>query len=170
MPSFAPLRENGPVLPASRPVSISIPRINVDSSLLHLGLNGDGTVQVPPLDDPNSKAGWYTGSPTPGAEGPAVILGHVDSARYGPGVFYSLGALTPGDTVDVARADRSTARFRVDAVRRYTKDAFPTQEVYRNIDHAGLRLITCGGTFDAARGSYESSIIVFASLVSSRRG
>ncbi len=36
----------------------------------------------------------------------------------------------------------------------------------RNLDHAGLRLITCGGVFNAAQRSYESNIVVFASLVS----
>jgi sortase (surface protein transpeptidase) len=150
-------------------VSLTIPALGVSSPLPALGLNADGTVQVPSLDDPNSKAGWYRGSPTPGAIGPAIVLGHIDSKKYGPGVFYRIGSLTPGQEVDVTRQDGTVAVFKIDGVRSYPKDQFPTKDVYGNIDHAGLRLITCGGTFDPAKGSYESNIVVYASLASSHR-
>ena len=53
-----------------------------------LGLNSDGTVQVPPLGNHNL-AGWYDGSVTPGQDGSAVILGHVDNYA-GPSVFYGV--------------------------------------------------------------------------------
>ncbi len=165
-PSFANAAK-GPVLLPSTPVSLSIPAIGAKSALLTLGLNPDGTVQVPDLNDPQSKAGWYKNSPTPGSVGPAIILGHIDSKKYGPGVFYELGNLKPGDEVDVTRQDGSVAVFKIDGVKSYPKNAFPTLAVYGNIDHAGLRLITCGGTFDPSIGSYESNIVAFASLVSS---
>jgi hypothetical protein len=154
-----------PTLPASVPVSLSVPAIGVDSALVELGRNPDGTVQVPSLDDPDAKPGWYRDSPAPGAPGPAIILGHVDSRRYGPGVFYHLKDLQAGDRIDVTRADATVARFAVDSVREVAKSDFPTLEVYGNLDHAGLRLITCGGEFDPDAASYESNIIVFASLV-----
>jgi len=157
----------GLILPASPPVSLSIPAIDVSSPLLALGLNGDGSVQVPSLDDPDSKAGWYRNSPAPGSLGPALILGHIDSKKYGPGVFYELGNLKPGQEIDVARQDGQVAVFRVDGVRSYPKAQFPTFEVYGNIDHAGLRLITCGGVFDPGKRSYENNIVVYASLASS---
>lgn len=160
----------GPVMPRSVPVSIRIPAIGVDSSLLQLGLNADGSVQVPPLDAVPSRAGWYRYSPTPGQVGPAVILGHVDSAAHGPAIFYRLGALRPGDRVVIRRADGSTAIFRVDRAVRYPKTNFPTDEVYGNIDHAGLRLITCGGSFDFSSRQYRDDIVVYASLASSVPG
>jgi sortase (surface protein transpeptidase) len=134
--------------------------------LLQLGLNPDRTVQVPPLSA-DSRAGWYRYSPTPGQLGPSVLLGHVDSAEYGPGVFFKLGALRPGDSVAVDRADHSEAVFRVDRVVSYPKDHFPTLEVYGNTDHAALRLITCGGKFDLSTHNYESNIVAYASLISS---
>ena len=168
VPSFTS-SVKGPVLQASPPVSIAIPAIKVTSKLLDLGLNSDGTVQVPSLDDPDSKAGWYQNSPEPGSVGPAIILGHIDSKKYGPGVFYELGNLKPGDEVDITRQDGSVAVFRIDGVRSYPKNDFPTKDVYGNIDHAGLRLITCGGTFDPSIGSYESNIVAYGSLVSSRQ-
>jgi hypothetical protein len=151
-------------LAPSAPVSLEIPAIEVHSSLLRLRLNPDGTVEVPPLDSPD--AGWYENSPTPGERGPAVILGHVDSARTGPGVFFDLRAVLPGDGITVGRADGTSASFRVDRVAEYPKTAFPTAAVYGDIDHAGLRLITCGGAFDRSARSYEDNIVVYASAVS----
>jgi len=152
------------VLAASAPSAITIPSIGVQSTLVQLGLNPDKSIEVPSLDDPDSKAGWYKYSPTPGQIGPTVILGHVDSAKYGPGVFFKLGALQPGATVEVTLTDRIVAVFTVDKVVAYPKSAFPSTAVYGNIDHPGLRLITCGGTFDPAAGSYESNTVAYATL------
>ena len=153
-------------LPAAEPIHLDVPAIRVSSDLLQLGQNPDGTVEVPPLAR-DSQAGWYRNSPTPGELGPAVLLGHVDSAEYGPGVFFELGALTPGDTIAVTRADHTTATFTVTRVASFPKDQFPTLEVYGNTDDAELRLITCGGAFDSAARSYLSNIVVYASLASS---
>ncbi|MDT4893853.1 MAG: hypothetical protein QOE97_2888 [Pseudonocardiales bacterium] len=157
---------HGPVLAASPPVRLDIPAIDVSSAIEPLELNADRTVQVPPLGR-DSFAGWYKYSPAPGQLGPSVILGHIDSARYGPGVFFRLGALRQRDVVTISRADRTTAVFRVDRVVEYPKNRFPTPEVYGNTDHAALRLITCGGRFNLTTHSYEDNIVVYASLVSS---
>ncbi|TQN43935.1 sortase family protein [Blastococcus colisei] len=151
----------------AEPVSVSVPSIGVTSELLRLDLNDDGTVEVPPLG-PNDQAGWYQRGPAPGAVGPAVILGHVDSAEHGPGVFFELGALQPGAEVTVARADGSVAVFAVDRVETHPKDDFPTLEVYGNTENPQLRLITCGGDFDSAVRSYEDNVIAFATLVDVR--
>ncbi|MDX6202683.1 MAG: hypothetical protein QOJ83_2183, partial [Frankiales bacterium] len=115
------------------PVRVRIPAIGVDSSLMKLGLTADGALQVPPSGFP---AGWYTGSPTPGEMGPAVIVGHVDWGGS-LGVFGHLARLQPGDQVTVLRTDGSSAVFRVSLVEHFAKNAFPTQLVYGDIDHAG---------------------------------
>jgi hypothetical protein len=150
--------------PVPPPVSVAIPSIGVRSDLLSLGLDAAGAVEVPPLaaDD---QAGWYEDGPAPGAVGPAVVLGHVDSAEFGPGVFFDLGALRRGDEVTVTRADRTVAVFAVDRVEQHPKDDFPTIAVYGNTDDAQLRLITCGGEFDRGRRSYEDNVVVFARQV-----
>jgi sortase (surface protein transpeptidase) len=153
--------------PVAAPVSISVPAIDVASDLLTLDLNGDGTVEVPPLG-PDDRAGWYERGPAPGAVGPAVILGHVDSAEWGPGIFFDLGALEPGDEVEVARADGSVAVFAVDRVETHPKDDFPTIDVYGNTDDPQLRLITCGGAFDSGARSYEDNVIAYATLATVR--
>jgi hypothetical protein len=87
-----------------------------------------------------------------------------------PGVFYSLRDLAPGADIDVEREDGGVARFRVGSVQQFPKDAFPTEAVYADLDHAGLRLITCGGSFDRAARSYRDNIVVFADLVGSDQG
>jgi len=158
----------GPVLASSTPVAIDIPAIEVHSELQRVGMTADRRVEVPAPGPLYDVAAWYEHSATPGALGPAVILGHVDSATSGPSVFFELGELQRGDEVTVTRADGTVAAFRVDEVRRYPKTEFPTQLVYGATDHAALRLITCGGVFDEAAGSYRDNVIVFASLVGSR--
>ena len=158
---------HGPSLRRSLPVSVDIPAIGVKSKLLHLGLNSDGAIQVPPVETSANLAAWYKYSATPGQIGASVIEGHVDS-RQGPAVFFRLGALRPGDTIDVTLADGITAIFRVTGVREYTKSSFPAKKVYGPARYAALRLITCGGAFDYVTGHYLSSTVVFASLISSR--
>ncbi len=155
-------------LSRSVPVSVDIPAIGVHSRLLHLGLNADGTIQVPSLYTSADEAAWYKYSATPGQIGASVIEGHVDSYK-GPAVFFRLGALQPGDTIDVTLADGVTAIFRVTGVREYLKSAFPAKSIYGPTGFAALRLITCGGAFDWATGHYLSSTVVFASLASSRQ-
>ena len=157
----------GPSLQRSLPVSIDIPAIDADSKLLYLGVNSDGTLQVPSLYSRTSEAAWYKYSATPGQIGASVIEGHVDTYQ-GPAVFFRLGGLRPGDSVDVTLADGITAVFRVTGVRQYPKSNFPARIIYGATEHAALRLITCGGAFDFATGHYRSSTVVFASLTSSR--
>ncbi|MFI7292040.1 class F sortase [Streptomyces anulatus] len=151
-------------LPSSRPVGITIPSLKVNSTLEDLGLGENRAMDTP--RDPD-KAGWYTPGPTPGAMGPAVIAGHVtwDGA---PAVFFELAELDPGDRIAVRRADGRTAEFTVDRTAVYPKDAFPTVEVYRNLDHAGLRLITCGGDYSEADSRYADNVVVYATLTGSR--
>ena len=157
----------GPSLARSLPVSVRIPAIGVDSHLLHLGLNRDGTVKVPSIQTSADKAAWYKYSATPGQVGASVIEGHVDST-HGPAVFFRLGALHPGNTIEVTLADGVTAVFRVTGVREYSKSRFPARSIYGTTDFAALRLITCGGAFDYATGHYLSTTVVYASLTSSR--
>ena len=139
---------------------LQIQAIGVDSTLMELGLKADRTLQVPPSGFP---AGWYMGAPTPGELGPAIIVGHVD--WKGPGVFHDLHSLKAGDRVSVTRKDGSKPVFRVTRVQQFPKNQFPTQAVYGNIGNAGIRLITCGGTFNRSTGHYEDNIVVFADLV-----
>jgi len=143
------------------PVRLWIPAIAVSTPLVLLGRLPDGSLEVPKDWD---TAGWYDGGPRPGQPGPAVILGHVDS-KSGPAVFYQLQALRPEDIVRVGLADGRKLAFSVQRVERYPKDKFPTEAVYFPTLNRELRLITCGGEFDYAAGSYRDNIVVYATLV-----
>lgn len=149
--------------PTPRPVRVKIPAIEVDASIVALGLQPDGSIEVPQDWD---LTGWWQDGPEPGEEGPAVILGHVDSTA-GPAVFTGLHALQPGDEVIVDREDGSQVRFAVHAGGLYDKDEFPTDLVYRTpTDVPALRLVTCGGRFDGQTRSYQSNYVVFAEMTS----
>jgi hypothetical protein len=162
-----PATARGPWLRHSSPVSIDIPAIGVHSALLRLGRGPGGTIQVPPVFKRPSEAAWYKYSVTPGQIGTSVIEGHVDNYA-GPAVFFRLGALRPGERVDVTLTDGITAVFRVTGVRQYRKSRFPAKTIYHATGYAALRLITCGGAFNYATRQYLSSTVVFASLTSSR--
>ncbi|MER7829274.1 class F sortase [Streptomyces sp. NPDC095602] len=150
--------QGGETEPAPR--ALSIPSLGITSVLERLGQQKDGTMETP--RDPD-KAGWYVPGPAPGAKGPAVIAGHV-SWNGEPSVFHRLSAVKRGETIRVEREDGTTAEFTVERVGQYPKNRFPTVEVYKNIDHAGLRLITCGGRYDPSKRYYADNVVVFARL------
>ncbi|MER8044109.1 class F sortase [Streptomyces sp. NPDC094032] len=148
-------------LARSTPTMLGVPAITIEAPVVKLGLEPSGGLATPPVDNPRI-VGWYADGPTPGERGTAVVVGHRDT-RTGPAIFLNLNALTPGNTVRVARADGRVAVFTVDRVRTYAKSAFPDKEVYGSTGRPELRLLTCGGTFDRKAG-YESNIVVFAHL------
>ncbi|GHE25446.1 hypothetical protein GCM10018781_76910 [Kitasatospora indigofera] len=152
-------------LPPSVPTGLRIPSIKVTASLLGLGLDAAGHLETPPLSAPG-QAGWYRDGPSPGAPGNAIVAGHADT-RSGPAVFYRLGLLRPGDTVEITRQDRRTAVFSIDAVRTYPRTALPDTTVYGPTERPELRLITCGGKYDKKTG-YSDNVVVFAHLTATR--
>lgn len=146
---------------APNPAVIRIPRLDVEASIIPLGLQEDGSIEVPENPD---QAGWWLGGPEPGELGPAVILGHVDSQEEGPAVFFYLRYLEAGDEIHIDRVDGSTITYVVESTERHEKDEFPTDEVYGPTEQPTLRLVTCGGDFDFDVRTYEDNVIVFASL------
>jgi hypothetical protein len=146
--------------PPSAPVQLTIESIGIDTRLVRLGLDARGALEVP---GDFSRAGWFTGGPVPGEQGPAVIAGHVDS-RSGPAVFYHLRELAVGDIVQVRRADGVQLRFTVQGAHQYPKAAFPKETVFGTVSEPVLRLVTCGGSFDRQRHSYRDNLVIDATL------
>jgi hypothetical protein len=144
---------------AAPPRRVVIPAIGVSARVIPLGLNRDGTLDVPRN---YSEAGWYTDGPEPGETGPAVIVGHVDS-KAAPAVFYKLRELRRGDAIRIARTDGSSVHFTVTRIEQWPKASFPTSRVYGRTRGSVLRLVTCSGDFNAATGHYANNTIVFAS-------
>lgn len=157
------------------PAAVSIPKLGARSDLLVLGLNGDGSLQTPPVETPMA-AGWYAGADInadgdetkPGQRGSAVIAAHVDGVVDGqqgqPGLFFRLHELAPGDEVLVDQAGGGQLRFLVQSVERLPKAEFPGERVYRAADLRRLNLVTCGGVFDRAAGHYVDNLVVFTTL------
>jgi len=158
-----PFRRVSSSVARSRPIRLSIPKIGLSAKLGELGLNKNGSPQVPKSW---SKPGWYRLGPSPGEEGSAVILGHVDSVN-GPAVFYRLAELRPGDKVSVVLADGKTVRFKVIGLRMYLKSNFPSRLVYGPRSYSALQLVTCGGVFDTGAHHYLSNLVVFTELIKS---
>ncbi len=148
-----------------RPIVLYIPAIGVQTRLVRLGITANGRPHVPATAN---VAGWYTSSARPGAIGPSIIAGHVDS-RTTPGVFFLLKYLRRGDMVYVMRANATIAAFRITKVRTYAKSAFPSRAVGSPVPYAAIRLITCGGEFDHVTGHYLSIVIAFGYQVSRRQ-
>ena len=158
-PQGTPARLPQPAtLTAPLPVALRIPAIGVRTRLIRLGITRQGKLQVPTSP---AVAGWYTSSPRPGQIGSSIIAGHIDS-YLGPGVFYRLRELHPGNRIYVRQADGRLAVFRVTGVRQYPKAHFPTAVVFGPVPDAELRLITCGGTFDYATHNYLSNVVVYS--------
>ncbi|MBB3094579.1 hypothetical protein FHR83_002231 [Actinoplanes campanulatus] len=159
-PAGAETLTSGELLPASPPERVAIPALDVSVPVVGLGLRADGAMEVP---TDATTVGWFTGAPAPGSLGPAVLAGHVDY-RGVSGTFAELSTLRPGDEVRITRRDGRTAVFAVTGVATYPKNRFPSGEVYGPIDHAGLRLITCGGDFDRRTGHYVDNVVAYARL------
>ncbi|WP_230396482.1 class F sortase [Streptomyces blattellae] len=152
-------------LPPSPPDRIRIPSLRVNAPLMGLRLTKTGSLDVPPAGEKNL-AGWYEAGTTPGETGTAIVAGHVDNAD-GPAVFYGLGAVKKGSTVEVDRRDGGVAVFTVDAVEVYAAKDFPDKKVYGAANRPELRVITCGGGYSRATG-YQGNVVVFAHLTGSR--
>jgi len=143
------------------PVAVSVPALGLTEELVDLGIAADGTAEVPTDFD---RVGWFTGGGRPGARGPTVLMGHVDSTD-GPAVFYALRDLVAGDVVEVTGADGSTARYAVSGTSQVPKGEFPTAAVFGASATDVLRLITCTGAFDQGARSYTDNLVVTADRV-----
>ncbi|MCP2327171.1 hypothetical protein HDA40_005678 [Hamadaea flava] len=160
-----PDRGPGP-LTRSTPRKIVIPRIGLRAWIEEIGLRPDGAIETPSFERANH-ASWYKLGPSPGEAGAAVVIGHVDS-RKSVAVFYYLTRLRPGEEIEIERADRTTAIFTIEVMQSFPKADFPTDRVYAGGPVPELRLITCGGRYDATSHSYSDNIVVFARLTGVR--
>jgi sortase (surface protein transpeptidase) len=165
-PSAAPLMPKREALPAEGisayprivPTNVIIPAIGVSATVIPEGLDSTGALETPPLSEQNV-TGWWDGGAAPGQDGPAVIVGHVDSAAAGPLVFWNLDKMVAGESIEV---EPGNLWFTVTGTQEVGKTAFPTQAVYGPTAGPTLRLITCGGAFDSATGHYVDNFIVYA--------
>ncbi|MET7581791.1 class F sortase [Streptomyces microflavus] len=167
-PLGAPLPPAREPLDGAAPRSVEVPSVGIDAPVVPRGLDKDGAIDPPPYDLPQT-AGWYGKGTEPGAEGAALIVGHVDTESE-PAVFYGLSAVQPGEKVRVVRDDGSVAEFTVDNVQVVTRERFDAEKAYgpRVDGRAELRLITCGGKYDEKSRSYTANVVVSAYLTGAK--
>lgn len=158
------VRPVGTLLARSEPTRVRIPSLGVTSPIIKLGLQPNRRMEVP---QNGSESGWFTGSPTPGELGPSIVAAHV-TWQGKRGAFFSLGSMKDGQRIEIDRTDGSTGVFEVEGIGQYPKKAFPSEKVYGSVNHAALRLITCGGVYDGDSGHHLDNVVVYAKLVSSK--
>jgi len=144
---------------AAPPVTLTIPSQQVRAVVLPVA-NVGGILQVP--DNP-SQLGWWNASATVGAaRGSVVIDGHVDSAVAGPGALFRLAELRAADRIVLGTATGLTRSYRVTGRRVYRKTSGLPSDIFDQLGAPRLVLISCGGPFDSAAGSYLDNVVVFA--------
>jgi sortase (surface protein transpeptidase) len=149
-----------PILAAGEiPQRLRIGAIGVDAPILPVGVAGE-TTEIPA---DVHEVGWYRFGGRPGGSGSTLLVAHVSSGIQGPGVFFHLRDLAPGDDVRVEMRDGSSSVFRVIARRVYAKEALPDR-LFGRTGPAMLALVTCGGPYSEATGRYEDNIVVYAVL------
>jgi sortase (surface protein transpeptidase) len=149
----------GPIQHVARPHHIAIPTIGVDAEVVAVGLEDDGTMEIPA---DVATIGWFEPGVRPGQRGTAVLAGHVDSRAQGPGAFFALRDLDVDDVVVTTGEDGQPQRWRVVSRTRFAKEQLPIDELFTRHGDPRLVLITCGGSFDATARSYSDNIVVSA--------
>ena len=142
------------------PTRVRVPRIGIDAPVVPVTVRPDGLLAVPA--DVRTVGWWSAGAPAAASSGSVVLAGHVDSARQGPGAFFGIRALEPGDRVILSSADGRTAAYTVAARRQYPKSTLPAGQAFDQDTMPRLVLVTCGGSFDRATRHYSDNVVVYA--------
>lgn len=145
-----------------QPVGLEIQRLGIAAPVVRAGAGVDGAMEVPESID---EVAWYEFGPSPGEQGSAVLAAHVDMAGLGPGVFFDLHALEPGDLVTVSFEDGTESTFEVFEAHRYLKEELDTGRIFARSGEPTLTLVTCGGAFNPSLGRYDSNVVVYAGPV-----
>lgn len=149
-------------LTKSPPQLLVVPKLGVRDQLVTLNTTNGSTMDLPPA----RKAGWFTGSVTPGEPGVSVIAGFIGGSAAKPGVFWGLHKLKVGDKLSVRRQNGTVAEFQVTEIASYPAGKFPTEKVYMTSTEPLLRLVTTGGTLHPK--DPPGNVVVYADLVASR--
>ena len=147
----------------SPPVRVQVPALGVDSVVDPVGVAPDGQMAIP---DDVDRIGWYRFGPAPGANGSAVLAGHVDDRDQGLGALFPLRDAAVGDEIVVTDAEGTTTRWRIVSRELITKQALPLDRLFTRSGPPRLTLITCGGPFLPEYGSYRDNVVVVAEQVS----
>jgi LPXTG-site transpeptidase (sortase) family protein len=143
-----------------KPAIVRVAGIGLEATILPVGVDDNNQFAVPAADT----VGWYEHSSSPGTAGASVLAAHVD---YGgrPGAFFNLAEVLPGDTLEVEMEDGTVIAYMVTGNTIYDKTELPADELFRKEGDSVLQLITCGGTFNPQKHSYNANVVVTAEPV-----
>jgi sortase A len=162
LPSAAPSATPQPSAPpAVQPQQLAIPRLGVQAPIENKGIDSHNQMEAP--DKPFDVA-WYPFTAKPGSGGNAVFAGHKDFAGVGPAVFWKLGQLSPGDTIQVTGADQTQLQYQVTQTWDYTLATIPMASVLAQGNGDQVTLITCAGSYSRAAG-YDHRLVVRAKRI-----
>ncbi len=144
---------------APRPVSVRLESIDLRSRVTPVGVTPEGLMRLP---DQPWVLGWYRFGGTPGARsGSAVLAGHLDSLDYGVGPLVGLRDVEPGDPIEITLANGRHLVYKVTGLHHYDRESLPA-ELFATGGPPVLRIITCGGSYDADSGGYQQNLVVSA--------
>jgi sortase (surface protein transpeptidase) len=142
------------------PTGISIAKLGVQAPVDQVGVYDDGSVEIP---EDIARVGWYRFGAGPGqGAGSTVIVGHRDGFDEGPGAFYSVSSLEPGDIVELQLEDGSTQEYEVVSREAIDRELLPSDDVFNEDGPERLTLISCIGYFDRDNGGYQQNVVVTA--------
>lgn len=144
----------------ARPVRVVMPSTGIAAPVRPVRVARDGQMEIPP----NPRVmGWYRFGASPGERsgGSVVLAGHLDSKLFGLGPLARLRDMRPGDPVEVTLADGTRRTYRVTGLERFDRQALPAF-LFARSGPERLRVITCGGEYDADAGGYRQNLVVTA--------
>ena len=107
-------------------------------------------------------AGWYKDSAKAGEQGNIVLDGHYDTNTGAPGAFWELKDLQIGDKVFLTDALGRKFEYAV-TQKSYIAITDPERaKVFDSTQVKELTLITCGGVWDYASGTYNKRLVIKA--------
>jgi len=124
-----------------------------------VGVEEDGFLGVP---SGWFTAGWYKDSARAGEQGNIVLDGHYDTNTGAPGAFWELKDLQIGDKVLLTDALGRKFEYAV-TQKSYIAITDPERaKVFDSTQAKELTLITCGGVWDYASGTYNKRLVIKA--------
>jgi sortase A len=149
------------IVHVSSPVTLVIPKLNIEADVEHVGMDAKGNMDIPKAD---MNVAWFEPGYKPGEKGNAVLAGHLDTKTGAPAVFWDLDKLDPGDSLLVTTADGEELKYIVTQKKIYPAESFPLQEVFGPSNTSRLNLITCEGTYSKTNRNYSHRTVVYSIL------
>jgi len=144
--------------PVGEPVQLTIPKLNINTNVEHIGLTKDGAVGVP---ESAHTVSWFSAGPRPGSPGNAIISGHSGIWRNGAhSIFDNLPSLKIGDIIFITDDKGVERTFKVVNTKIYGKDDV-VPEIFASSNTAHVNIITCYGTWLPSQKTYSQRYVVF---------